>query len=41
MHMEWSEEKFSKGIVGHKTKTTRLKQTPNDTTFIHAAGALQ
>jgi len=36
MQMEWSEEKFLKGIVA-----TLLKPTPKDKTFIHAAGALQ
>jgi len=41
MHIELSEEKFLKGIMGDKKEATLLKQTPKDKTFIHAAGALQ
>jgi len=29
-HMEWSEEKFLKGIVGDKTRATLLKRAPKD-----------
>ena len=30
MHMEWSEEKFLKGIVGDKRRLRFLKQTPKE-----------
>jgi len=41
MQMEWSEEKFFKGIVGEKNKATLFKQALKDRTFIHTAVALQ
>ena len=41
MHVEWSEEKFLKGIVGDQRRLRFKKQTPKDRNFIHAAGALQ
>ena len=41
MHIELSEEKFSKGIEGEKKGATLLKQTPKDRSCIHAVGSLQ
>ena len=40
MHNEWSENKFLKGIVGHKIRLCFYKKVSNDRSFAHAAGEL-